>query len=57
MYRFGTSTRKDIKRNKDWPGPGDTDVPSYTTAGRKIKLQEQITDPAALDAARANVNK
>jgi hypothetical protein len=57
IHRFGTSTRKDVRRNVNWPGPGDTNVPEYTTAGRKIKLQTQITDPEALKQARLNINK
>jgi hypothetical protein len=31
--RFGTSVRKDLKR-EDWPGPGGTDVPSYTKGSK-----------------------
>lgn len=29
IVRFGTSVRKDPRR-EDWPGPGDTNVMSYT---------------------------
>ena len=39
FFRFGTGGRKDVRRT-DWPGPGDTNVPEYTTNGRKIKLQK-----------------
>ena len=33
-FRFGTSERKDVRR-ENWPGPGDTDVPDYTTGTQK----------------------
>ena len=38
ISRFGTGTRKIIRRTDHWPGPGDTNVPEFTTAGRKHKL-------------------
>ena len=40
FLRFGTGVRKDVRRNENWPGPGDTNVPEYTTDGRRIKLQK-----------------
>ena len=42
--RFGTSIRKDLKR-EDWPGPGDTDVPTYTKGGRKPFLRKDTFWP------------
>ena len=48
--------RPDIRRN-DWPGPGDTDVPSYTLGDRKRchardSSLDQILDPKKLDDMR-----
>lgn len=38
-WKFGTGIRKDHKKvDPDEPAPGEHDVPSYTTAGRKIGL-------------------
>jgi hypothetical protein len=38
--RFGTgNARHEVKRN-DWPGPHDTDVPGFTTYGRKTKFPD-----------------
>jgi len=50
-YGFGTSKRKDPRR-ENWPGPGDTNVPTFTTDGRKTKLAKQITDPKILAKER-----
>lgn len=42
-YRFGTGLRKDLRSvDPDWPGPGGHDMPSYTTAGRKVGLQKRL---------------
>ena len=53
--RFGTSIRKDKKVN-DWPGPGDTNVPTHTTDGRKTQFPKQILDPKELKKIRDNIN-
>ena len=63
MHRFGTSVRKDPKR-EDWPGPGDTNVPSYTKGektshNRKKTLfttKELELDPATLKLLRDKVS-
>lgn len=36
-WKIGTEQRKDIRRD-NFPGPADTEVPSFTTAGPKISL-------------------
>ena len=51
LNSFGTSKRKDPKR-ENFPGPGDTKVPSYTTDGRKTLLAKQIMDPKDLAKER-----
>jgi len=55
-WKFGTSIRKDPKR-PDWPGPGDTSVPSYTEYGRKTKFQAQQLDPKELDKLREQLTR
>jgi hypothetical protein len=37
IFRFGTSSRKELKRN-DWPAPGKYELPTYTDDGRKTKF-------------------
>lgn len=32
--RFGSAGRKDVRR-EDWPGPGDTEVPTFTKGSKK----------------------
>ena len=56
FYRFGTSERKDIRR-ENWPGPGDTEVPDYTTGTQKKFSKrdpgaDQILNPKKLDELR-----
>lgn len=51
LNSFGTSKRKDPRR-ENWPGPGDTNVPTFTTDGRRTKLAKQITDPKILAKER-----
>ena len=33
--RFGTGQARYELKKPDWPGPHDTDVPTFTTYGRK----------------------
>lgn len=40
-WKFGTSVRKDLKR-EDWPGPGGTDVPTFTK-GEKTNHSKKVT--------------
>ena len=53
--------RKDVKR-QDWPGPFDTDVPSYTKGGRTEfskwdSRQAQVLDPKKLAEMRAKLDQ
>lgn len=34
-FKFGTGMARHELKKPDWPGPGHTDVPTYTTHGRK----------------------
>jgi len=45
------------KKRPNWPGPGDTKLPEFTTNGRKTEFPAQVLDPAMLKAIRDNVNK
>ena len=58
--RFGTSVRKEPKR-PDWPGPFDTERPSYTTGGRTEhskwdSSQRQILNAKKLKELRSKLD-
>ena len=57
IFRFGTSLREEKRRNTEWPGPNESNLPEYTTNGRKTKFPPQITDQKQLDELRKAIYK